>query len=291
MPTAFAAAQIERIRTAWTTSVTANTPTSSRGRARGSGGRRRRRRAAVVRDAEPLEQRPRPARAAGAPSGRRRGRRARASRGRRRPRARGTRSRRSVPIASRNPIAPSSDASPRRRGRARAGRSPVTSAVRPGMPACRLDDAHRVAAERRRQHLARRVGDEVRPRQPREAARRCRCARSSHCQRRAMGRAVPIMIATASRNHHGLASTRMSTVWSDVDLPDEVGEREPRQQERAADPERSLHEAKRAWTRRSASIASSMSSSECAGESGSESTSSPARSATGSRGCAGNRSR
>ena len=43
----------------------------------------------------------------------------------------------------------------------------------------------------------------------------------------------------------------------------------------------------RAWTRRTASTASRMSSSECAGESGSESTSSPARSATGSGGCAG----
>ena len=39
------------------------------------------------------------------------------------------------------------------------------------------------------------------------------CAAISHCQRSAIGRAVPTMIATASANHHGSASTRMSTVW------------------------------------------------------------------------------
>ena len=39
-----------------------------------------------------------------------------------------------------------------------------------------------------------------------------RCARISHCQRRAIGSAVPIMIATASANHHGSASSSVSTI-------------------------------------------------------------------------------
>ena len=39
------------------------------------------------------------------------------------------------------------------------------------------------------------------------------CAAISHCQRSAIGRAVPTMIATERANHHGSASTRMSTVW------------------------------------------------------------------------------
>ena len=38
------------------------------------------------------------------------------------------------------------------------------------------------------------------------------CARISHCQRSAIGSAVPIMIATASANHHGSASSNVSTV-------------------------------------------------------------------------------
>ncbi len=38
------------------------------------------------------------------------------------------------------------------------------------------------------------------------------CARISHCQRQAIGSAVPIMIPAESANHHGLASSSVSTV-------------------------------------------------------------------------------
>ena len=38
------------------------------------------------------------------------------------------------------------------------------------------------------------------------------CARISHCQRSAIGNAVPIMIATERANHHGFASSSVSIV-------------------------------------------------------------------------------
>src|SRR5205807_10659376 len=78
----------------------------------------------------------------------------------------------------------------------------------------------------------------------------------------------------------------------DVDLPDDVRRAEAGDDERPGDAQQPLlHAVKRAWTPHSASIASATSASECAGESGSDSTAVPARSATGSGGCSGNRSR
>ena len=60
----------------------------------------------------------------------------------------------------------------------------------------------------------------------------------------------------------------------------------------AATRSRALHQERRSCTRRSAATASRMSSSECAGESGSDRTSAPARSVTGSAGwCGASRSR
>ena len=38
------------------------------------------------------------------------------------------------------------------------------------------------------------------------------CERGSHRQRTAIGSTVSVMIATASRNHHGLASAMISAV-------------------------------------------------------------------------------
>src|SRR5207247_3398062 len=80
---------------------------------------------------------------------------------------------------------------------------------------------------------------------------------------------------------------------ADVELPEDVGETGAGDGERQEDPDapRASHPVKRSCTRRSAAIASAMSSSECAGESGSDSTSSPARSATGSSRWSGKRSR
>src|SRR6185503_12848217 len=69
---------------------------------------------------------------------------------------------------------------------------------------------------------------------------------------------------------------------ADVELPQDVGETPAGDQKRQAEPDRctSFHEVKRSCTRCSAAITSLMSSSECAGESGSDMISSPARSAT-----------
>src|SRR5207244_6492390 len=79
---------------------------------------------------------------------------------------------------------------------------------------------------------------------------------------------------------------------ADVDLPEDVGGAKAGHDERRRDADRPPpHPLNDACTRRSASIASWMSRSECAGEIGSDSTSAPARSATGSSGCSGKRSR
>jgi hypothetical protein len=104
------------------------------------------------------------------------------------------------------------------------------------------------------------------------------CDLSSRRQRSAIGTTVRVMIATASRNHHGLASARTSAVsWISI-LPDEIGDREARQRERREDADAALH-ASRSRIRPSASITSAMSSSEWAGDSGSDRISWPARSA------------
>ena len=80
---------------------------------------------------------------------------------------------------------------------------------------------------------------------------------------------------------------------ADVDLPEENGKEAARNGDLQRDLERARHgyRVKAACTRWSASAASSMSCFECAGERGSERTSAPALSATGSGGCSGNRSR
>ena len=100
------------------------------------------------------------------------------------------------------------------------------------------------------------------------------------------------MIATAREEVLELGVAEDVDRLADVDLPEDVGDAEAGDDERRADPDRAAsHPVKAACTRRSASIASSMSASECAGESGSDSTSAPARSATGSGGWSGKRSR
>ena len=159
-----------RIRTAWTASVTASTAARSRGRSSGSGGLPRRTRRSGRCEPEALEQR--------LDAAEQRTRRAReeqeperrSSRRRRRLRARGMRSRRSARWRAgsrRLRAAPS----PPRRARARARTVPVTIAVRPGWRRDGVDDSHRVAAERRRQELAGRVGDEVGAREPAQPLR------------------------------------------------------------------------------------------------------------------------
>ena len=114
-------------------------------------------------------------------------------------------------MASRNPIAPSSTvpAPPRPRSSRMIA---VTSAVRPG---CRRAVSYtRIASPPIDVGSTWLAAYETKyARVSHAKLSSMRCARISHCQRRAMGRAVPIMIPTASRNHHGLASTRMSTVW------------------------------------------------------------------------------
>ena len=109
-------------------------------------------------------------------------------------------------------------------------------------------------------------------------------AASSNCQRQAIGGTV-IRVSTAeSAIHHGLAARRMSHVLPRSILVQDVGDRAARDEERRRDAQPVLHPASRACTRRSAATASRTSSSECAGESGSDSTSAPARSVTGSAG-------
>ena len=49
------------------------------------------------------------------------------------------------------------------------------------------------------------------------------------------------MIATASRNHHGSASARTSSVSREVDLPDQVGDREAGEEQRRRDAKRAAH--------------------------------------------------
>ena len=98
-----------------------------------------------------------------------------------------------------------------------------------------------------------------------------------------------VMIATASRNHRESRRARTSHGLADVDLPDEVARsREPvndKRRRRRGGPRFMRREP--AWIAPEASIASRMSSSECAGDRGSDRTSSPARSATGSDGWSG----
>ena len=165
---------------------------------------------------------------------------------------------------------------------------PVIGVIWPGMTARRLVDARRVAADRRRQHLADGVGDEVRTGEPGQAfvdatrteqllpAPGHRKDRDEDQERRHQD---PLLIGAAEDVQR----------LTDVDLEEDVADRERRNDERRREAQARAHPAKRAWTRRRAAIASLTSSSEWAGENGSESTSEPARSVTGSGGCVGAR--
>src|SRR5581483_278119 len=153
----------------------------------------------------------------------------------------------------------------------------------PPVPAARLEDPPRVATHRRRQHLAERVGDEVGARQPRDAvvdaARREQPLpaprhRRHGDERERGGQDEP-------RNAGGADHVRR---LAEVDLREDVRDRKRRDEQRRTDAERAFHPARRACTRRNAATASRTSSSECAGEKGSESTSAPARSVTGNGG-------
>src|SRR3954447_7641569 len=174
-------------------------------------------------------------------------------------------------------------------------RSEVPGAA--GLPLRRLEDAHGVAADRRRQDLAGRVRDEVRPGQPPEAVDHpLRCKQPLPAQRhRKRGSDYD---RDSEREPPEVGRFQDFPRLVQVDLEQDVGDREGRERDPEQDPKRALdvrqprdarcpHAVNRAWTRRTASIASRMSSSLCAGERGRESTSSPARSATGSAGCSG----
>ena len=153
-----------------------------------------------------------------------------------------------------------------------------------------LEDPHGIAADRGRQDLPRRVRDEVGARQPRQAlAHPLRgqqpppaLGHRDHRQRHDRDREQEPPRARV-RDHLGRLT--------DVDLPDEVGDREGGEEQRRRDAEPTAHAWAASRIRPRASITSAMSPSECAGESGSERISSPARSATGSDGCPGKRSR
>ena len=163
-----------------------------------------------------------------------------------------------------------------RHDRGQVGRA---AGVAPG----RLVDADRVSADRSRQDLARRVGHEIRAREPAEAvvdplrleqplpAQRHRQHRADHDRDRK--REPPRVRVLEGRPR-----------LVEIDLPDEIPDGKACEGDRGADSEQAPrgHAVCRSWIRRNASRTSRMSSSEWAGESGSESTSSPARSATGS---------
>ena len=88
--------------------------------------------------------------------------------------------------------------------------------------------------------------------------------------------------------HGTLAEPRMCERLAEVDLRGGCRRRRaPRRAASATTRSGRFIRRERSWTRRSAATASRMSSSECAGESGSDSTSAPARSVTGSGGWCG----
>src|SRR5581483_11882153 len=161
-----------------------------------------------------------------------------------------------------------------------------------GVPPRRLEDPHRVAADRGREDLAGRVRREVRPRQPRQPVVDAAAGEQllpaprhrQHGDDHDRDRPEEVADVRAAEDVERLA---------DVDLPDDVDGAEAGDDERRDDADRAPSHApvNAACTRRSASIASWMSCSECAAESGSENTSAPARSATGSGGWSGKRSR
>ena len=116
-------------------------------------------------------------------------------------------------------------------------------------------------------------------------------ALSRSCQRQAIGRTVKSISASASSEIPRIRVRDHPQRLAEVDLPDQVGEAEPGDEERQRDAKRALHLVREECTRPSAAITSAMSSSECAGESGSDRISAPARSATGSGGWSGRSSR
>ena len=174
-------------------------------------------------------------------------------------------------------------------------RGEVAGAAR--VPLGGLEDPHRVAADGRRQDLAGGVRDEVRARQPPEML---------DDPLRRQQPAPPHRHGQSGHDHDRDRQGEPPEVGRredvprllDVDLEEDVRDRQRRQREPDRDPHGSPHvgEARylgrphaenRACARRTASTASRMSSSEWAGESGNESTSPPARSATGSGAWAG----
>ena len=152
-----------------------------------------------------------------------------------------------------------------------------------GMALRRLVDPRRIATDRSREDLSNRVRDDVRTGQPGKGL-----VDTSHAQQH--------LPAPGLWRHRDDGEERRQpepgrigvgddvACPAEVDLREDVGDREAGDHEGGAEPHRLAlqHRAKRSCTRRRASIASRMSSSEWAGESGSESTSAPARSLTGS---------
>ena len=162
----------------------------------------------------------------------------------------------------------------------------------PRVAAGRLEDAHPVAADRRRQDLPGRVRGEVRAHQPAQPVEDPACREQL----------LPAPGHRPDGDDHDrdrpeeVGEVRVAEDVERlpyVDLPDDVGGAEAGDDEGRADPDRAAphREVNEACTRRSASIASSMSASEWAGDSGSDRSSAPARSVTGSGGWSGNISR
>ena len=83
----------------------------------------------------------------------------------------------------------------------------------PGMAARRLEDARRVAADRRRQHLPDGVRDEVGARQPGDATRRRRAPRAAAASASAIGGTVTSVSAAERSSHGTLADVMMSFVF------------------------------------------------------------------------------
>ena len=207
-PTALAAAQIASTRTACTATVSANTPTSSRGAVAVRVDR------LVDRAQRTLE--PQPPQERHGPRERPARRREKSSTASTTVAATNAASIQMYaptsycPTASANPTAASVTVAAPPSARS-SSTVPATGRVLPGMAARRLEDPDRVAADRRRQDLPGGVRGEVGPREPGEPVANA-LRRSSRCQRHAIGNTVTAMIVTESRNQPRLAFERMSHV-------------------------------------------------------------------------------
>src|SRR5215831_1601756 len=152
----------------------------------------------------------------------------------------------------------------------------------------RLVDARRVAADRGREDLPDGVRDEVRAREPGEAL--------VDAARTQQQLPAPDHRDDRDEDQEGRQrDPRRARVpndverLADVDLQQDVADGDTRDDEGRDQADAAAHPVKRSCTRCSAAIASPTSASEWAGENGSDRTSAPARSVTGSGGWRGAR--